>query len=135
MQLLGYCKLLCKVHPDLATVPEPLRRLTRKDVPYQWGKEQGKAFNELEKRLANTETQGDFDKDAETRLITWNLFTQGNHTQVQESIGGYYDCSHIAYCFTVRQIPGKENIADTLSHLTDQHTKSCAKLCTEPKSM
>ena len=49
---------------------EPLRRLTRKDVPYQWGKEQNKAFNELHKRLANTETLGYFDLDAETRLIT-----------------------------------------------------------------
>ena len=72
VQLLGYCKCLCQVHPDLATVPEPLSRLTRKDVPYQWGKEhRGKAFNELKKRQANTETGlGDFDKDAETRLIT-----------------------------------------------------------------
>ena len=49
---------------------EPLRRLTRKDVPYQWGKEQDKAFNELNKRLANRETLGYFDLDAETRLIT-----------------------------------------------------------------
>ena len=35
------------------------------------------------------------------------------------------------YRFKVRHIPGKENIADTLSRLTDQHTKSCEKLCTE----
>ena len=49
---------------------EPLRTLTRKDVPYQWGKEQDKAFNELNKRLANTETLGYFDLDAETRLMT-----------------------------------------------------------------
>ena len=49
---------------------EPLRTLTRKDVPYQWGKEQDKAFNELNNRLANTETLGCFDLDAESRLIT-----------------------------------------------------------------
>ena len=49
---------------------EPLKRLSRKDVPYQWGKEKDKAFNELKKRLANTETLGYFDLDAVTRLIT-----------------------------------------------------------------
>ena len=54
----------------MTTVSEPLRRLTRKDAPYQWRKEQDKAFNELNKRLANTETLGYFDLDAEARLIT-----------------------------------------------------------------
>ena len=49
---------------------EPLRRLTRKDVPYQWGKKQDKAFNEFKKRLANTETLDYFDKDAGSHLIT-----------------------------------------------------------------
>ena len=49
---------------------EPLRRLTRKGVPYQWGKEQDKAFNELKKRVANTETLAYFDFYEETRLIT-----------------------------------------------------------------
>ena len=59
----------------------------------------------------------------------WNLFTQGNDIQVQDSIGGYYDCSHIAYCFTVRHTPGKENIA--VLYLTSQistpnHVRNCA---------
>ena len=36
-----------------------------------------------------------------------------------------------AYRFKVIHIPGKENIADTLCRLTDQHTKSCAKVCVE----
>ena len=31
----------------------------------------------------------------------------------------------------MRHIPGKENIADTLPRLTDQHTKLCTKLCTK----
>ena len=69
-RFLGLVNFCARFIPDLPTVSEPLRRLTRKDVPGQWGKEQDKAFNELKKRLANTETLGYFDKDAETCLIT-----------------------------------------------------------------
>lgn len=67
---LGHVNFCARFIPDLATVSEPLKRLSRKDVPYQWGKEKDKAFNELKKRLANTETLGYFDLDAVTRLIT-----------------------------------------------------------------
>ena len=35
---LGLVNFCARFIPDLATVSEPLRRLTRKDVPYQWGK-------------------------------------------------------------------------------------------------
>ena len=55
---------------DLATVSEPLRRLTRKYVHFSWGKEQEVAFNELKKRLDKTETLGYFDSAAKTRVIT-----------------------------------------------------------------
>ena len=44
---LGLVNFRARFIPDLATVSEPLRRLTRKDIPYQWGKEQDKAFTEL----------------------------------------------------------------------------------------
>ena len=67
---LGHVNFCARFIPDLATVSEPLKRLSSKDVPYQWGKEKDKAFNELKKRLANTETLGYFDLDAVTRLIT-----------------------------------------------------------------
>ena len=50
---LGLVNFCARFIPDLATVSEPLRRLTRKYVPYQWGKEQDKAFNELKKRQAS----------------------------------------------------------------------------------
>ena len=63
---------------------EPLRRLTRKDVPYQWGKKQDKAFNEFKKRLANTETLEYFDKDAETCLIIYPTFSKILLSMVEE---------------------------------------------------
>ena len=66
---LGLVNFCARLIPDLATVSEPLRRLTIKDVHFSWGKEQEVAFNEL-KRLAKTETLGYFDSAAKTRVIT-----------------------------------------------------------------
>ena len=56
--------------PDLATLSEPLRRLTKKDVEFQWGPEQAAAFQKLKNELARAEILGYYDKDAETRVIT-----------------------------------------------------------------
>lgn len=56
--------------PDLATISEPLRRLTKTGTPFVFGKEQKEAFNELKKRLSSAETLGYFDKDAPTQVIS-----------------------------------------------------------------
>ena len=55
-----------KFIPDLATISEPLRKLTKKDVPFHWGTEQNKAFTELNRRLSSTDTLGYSNKDAKT---------------------------------------------------------------------
>ena len=55
---------------DLVTLSEPLRRLTKKDVEFQWGPEQAAAFQKLKNELARAEILGYYDKDAETRVIT-----------------------------------------------------------------
>ena len=67
---LGLVNISSRFTHDTATVSEPLRRLTRKDVHFSWGKEQEVAFKELKKRLAKTETLGIFDIAAKTRVIT-----------------------------------------------------------------
>ena len=51
---LGLVNFRARFIPDLASVSEPLRKLTRKDVSLHWGKEQDKVFIELKKRLGNT---------------------------------------------------------------------------------
>ncbi|XP_022792295.1 uncharacterized protein LOC111331444 [Stylophora pistillata] len=56
--------------PNLATLSRPLRRLTKKDVVFQWGSEQAAAFQKLKNELARAEVLGYYDKDAETRVIT-----------------------------------------------------------------
>ena len=55
--------------PDFATVPEPLRRLPKKSLHFEFGEEQKNAFNELKSRRSSAETFGYFDKDAKTLII------------------------------------------------------------------
>ena len=66
LSLVNYCG---RFIPDLATISEPLRRLTKAGTPFVFGKEQKEAFVELKKRLSNSETLGYFDKDAPTQAI------------------------------------------------------------------
>ena len=54
---------------DLATISEPLRRLTMKGVSFKFGLEQKKAFQELKDKLSSATTLGYFDKDAPTQVV------------------------------------------------------------------
>ena len=55
---------------NLATISEPLLRLTKKGEDFKWGKEQAQAFQELKQRLGNAEILGYFDPTAKTIVIT-----------------------------------------------------------------
>ena len=67
---LGLANYNARVIPDFATVAEPLRRLTKKGVRFEFGGEQKKAFTELKRRLSSAKTLGYFDNDAKTLIIT-----------------------------------------------------------------
>lgn len=64
--LVNYCG---RFTPDLATVSEPLRRLTKSGTPFVFGGEEKKAFQELKDRLARADTLGYFDKDSPTQVL------------------------------------------------------------------
>jgi len=64
--LVNYCS---KFIPDYSTKTEPLRRLTRQNVPFVFGDEQKRAFQELKQCLANSETLGYFDLKYPTKVI------------------------------------------------------------------
>ena len=69
-RFLGIANYNARFIPDFATVAEPLRRLAKKGVRFEFGDGQRKAFAELKKRLSSAEIFGYFDKDAKTLIIT-----------------------------------------------------------------
>lgn len=66
---LGLVNFCAAFISNLATISEPLRRLTRKNVTFKWGTEQENAFKLLKSKLANAETLGIFNVHARTRVI------------------------------------------------------------------
>ena len=67
---LGLVNFNARFIPDLATVAELLRRLTKKGEPFIFGLEQQVAFADLKRRLAQADTLGYFDRTARTKIIT-----------------------------------------------------------------
>ena len=53
---LGLVNFSGRFFSDLATKAEPLRRLTQKNVPFKWEKDQEKAFQELKNSLTDVDT-------------------------------------------------------------------------------
>lgn len=57
---LGLVNFSARYIPNLATVSEPLRRLTKKNVNFVWGREQKKSFDTFKRCLSNVETLGHY---------------------------------------------------------------------------
>ena len=53
---LGLVNFSARFIPNLASIAEPLHKLTRKQTPFVWGTEQQGAFDALKGSLANAET-------------------------------------------------------------------------------
>lgn len=67
---LGLVNYIAKFIPNLATISEPLRRLTKKDINFEWGPEQQAAFSNLKRKLTSSElTLGFYDVKSETQVI------------------------------------------------------------------
>ena len=68
---LGLVNFSARFIPDLSTIAEPLRVLTRKQTQFVWAQKQQVAFDSLKEVLARAGTLAYFDRDAkETKLIT-----------------------------------------------------------------
>ncbi|XP_021351252.1 uncharacterized protein K02A2.6-like [Mizuhopecten yessoensis] len=66
---LGLVNFSSRFLPNLATVSEPLRQLTRKDAPFNWGPTQEQSFKKLKTMLSNACVLGYFDPKAKTQVI------------------------------------------------------------------
>ena len=56
--------------PHFATLYEPLRRLTKKETPFEFGPDQTKSFESLKQKMAEACTLAYFDKSAPNKIIT-----------------------------------------------------------------
>ena len=66
---LGLVNFSARFIPNLATITEPLRRLTKQNVKFEWKDEQKQAFQQLKTAMTEAQTLAFFDKDAETQVI------------------------------------------------------------------
>ena len=67
---LGLVNFSARFIPNLATVAEPLRQLTKKNVPFKFGEAERSSFNKLKELLAKCGTLAYYDPDAPTQVIT-----------------------------------------------------------------
>lgn len=66
---LGMVNFSARFIPNMASIAEPMRKLTRKNVNFHWGPDQKKCFEELKLQLANAATLGYFDQNDKTQVI------------------------------------------------------------------
>lgn len=66
---LGLVNFCSKFIANFATLAEPLRKLTRKDVVWQWTEEQQRAFDTLKQSLVSTDVMAYYNPEAETNLV------------------------------------------------------------------
>ena len=66
---LGMTQYVARFIPGYATKTEPLRRLTKKDVPWKWTRREAEAFEDLKQALSVTPVMAYFDPARDTKII------------------------------------------------------------------
>ena len=67
-RLRGMVQYIAKFLPDFANEMEPIRELTRKEVPWNWSNERERAFQNVKKRLTEAPILAYFDTNKEVVL-------------------------------------------------------------------
>lgn len=66
---LGLVNFVAKFIPNVATLTEPLRQLTKSDVPFEWQQQHTKAFNDLRDSMTKPVILGYYDPKDRTQVI------------------------------------------------------------------
>ena len=102
---LGLANYSSRFIPHFATLSEPLRRLTRKETPFEFGPEQRKSFESLKQKMAEARTLAYFDKTAPTKVITDASPVGLGAVLVQEQGGAW-----TPVCYASRSLTVSRNI-------------------------
>lgn len=94
--LVGYSS---RFIPQFASVTEPLRRLTKKDTPFEFGPEQTQAFQALKQKLAGAGTLAYFHKKAPTKVIAYASPVGIGAALIQEQNG-----ENVPICYVSRSL-------------------------------
>ena len=100
---LGLANYSSRFIPYFATLSEPLRRLTRKETPFEFGSEQKKSFEFLKQNMAEACTLAYLDKNASTKIITDASPIGLGAVLVQEQDGAW-----TPVCYASRSLNGFE---------------------------
>lgn len=84
---LGLISFSSRLLPNFATTTDPLRKMTRQDTKFQWGKEENKAFEASRKQLAEASMMALYDKNAPTEVVTDTSLVGLGAILVQEQQG------------------------------------------------
>ena len=89
--------------PHFGTLSEALRRLTRKETRFEFGREQKKSFESLKQKMAEACTLAYFDDNAPTKIITDANPVGLGAVLVQEQDGAW-----TSVCYANRSLTGCE---------------------------
>ena len=97
---LGMATYCAKFIPHFSDVSEPLRKLTKKDQPFLWGKEQERSFHTIKNLLTSTDVMAYFDPNKETELVT-DASPSGLSAILMQNTPGTKDRRVVAYASRV----------------------------------
>ena len=66
---MGLVQFVSKFIPNLSSIAEPIKGLTRKNATFRWEEDQQVAFERLKKLLVSADTLAYFDADSTTRIV------------------------------------------------------------------